>query len=394
MDNFLKLFEDQRFIDWVTNPTDELEEFWTDYIKINHDEKEDIMIARAILLHLQSNTNKVVEEASSEIYASIIKQLEIKNKKQKRKIFLNSYLKYAAVGILFFTLGIAFNHYLKSEKEIITIADEQVDNSQEYSKLILADGNNVVMPEKKSEIEYRPNGQIVINKKDTFDTGNDIQDQDINQLFVPYGKNASIKLPDGTLAYLNAGSQLSYPSKFEGAQRIVSLIGEGFFEVAHNKNMPFIVNTVDLQVEVLGTRFDLSAYPSDKIVETILVEGKVKLIELGTNISNTEYILEPNQRAVFNLETKETMVTKVNVANYVSWHDGYLIFETEELNRIVKKLERYYNINIRVNDPMLNILRISGKLELREEEEKVLNILAQTASVELVKTNESEYILK
>lgn len=182
MDNFLKLFEDQKFIDWVTNPTIELEEFWSDYIRINPAEKEEIKIARAILLHLQSTPNKELEEASSEIYASIIKQLETKDNNRKKKIFLLSFLKYAAVGILFFMVGISFNYFLKSEKEIITIADVQVDNSQEYSKLILADGNNLIMPEKKSEIEYRPNGQIVINKKDTIDTGKDINEQDINQL--------------------------------------------------------------------------------------------------------------------------------------------------------------------------------------------------------------------
>ena len=104
--------------------------------------------------------------------------------------------------------------------------------------------------------------------------------------------------------------------------------------------------------------------------------------------------MKPNQKAVFDPETRETQIAHVNAANYVSWHEGFLILDTQELNRVIRKLERFYNISIKLEDPTLGMVRISGKLELKEETKKVLNILAKTASVELVQINHSKYVLK
>ncbi|MCK3684066.1 FecR domain-containing protein [Maribellus sp. YY47] len=394
MDKFLKYYEDQNFVRWVLNPTKDLDEYWNDYIKKHEDEQEQIRVAHMIVSHLQSTPTPNVSKVSKEVFTSILKELDNKGKKSKKKIILFSYFRYAAVGILFFVLGVAINQYLNKEKNNGLQQSLQVSNNPAYSTLILSDGSNVQIPDKKSEIEYKSNGQIVINKKDTVRSPGITTDQNLNELFVPYGKNASIKLPDGTLAHLNAGSRLIYPSKFQGSQRTVSLIGEGYFEVVHNSEMPFIVKTEELNIEVLGTKFDLSAYPTDKIVETILVEGKVKISKPGFHLGSKDYVLEPNQRAAFNVDTKETDISNVDVENYVSWHEGYMIFETQELNRVIKKIERYYNIRIGLVDPTLGFLRITGKLELKEDKETVLNIFAKAASLDLVHTNETEYVLK
>ncbi|MFV0593421.1 MAG: FecR family protein [Draconibacterium sp.] len=392
MDKFLKYYEDQDFVRWVLNPTQKLDKYWNDYLEKHESEKEQIQIARVIVSQLQSNPSPDSPKVSKEVFSTIIKELDNKNKNSKRKIILFSYFRYAAVGVLLFVLGVAINQYF-SEKNDPAVESREVRANPAYSTLILSDGSNVLIPNKKSEIEYKSNGKIVINKKDTVHSPEIISDQNFNELFVPYGKNASIKLPDGTLAHLNAGSRLVYPSKFEGSQRLVSLIGEGFFDVVHNPEVPFIVKTGDLNIEVLGTRFDLSAYPADKMIETILVEGKVKISKPGFHLDNKDHILEPNQRATYNTETRETRIMNVNVENYVSWHEGYLIFEQQELNRVIKKLERYYNIRIGMADPALGLLRITGKLELKEKE-TVLSILAKTASLELVNTNETEYVLR
>lgn len=394
MDKFLKYYEDPDFVRWVLTPTKDLEEYWDDYMEKHESEKEQIRIARLIVSHLQSAPTPDVSSVSKEVFSSIVTELDNKGKKSRKKIILFSYFRYAAVGILFFVLGVAINQYLNNERDNGVQQNMQVSNTPGYSTLILSDGSNVQIPDKKSEIEYKSNGQIVINKKDTVHSPSTTTDQNFNELFVPYGRNASIKLPDGTLAHLNAGSRLVYPSKFEGSQRTVSLIGEGYFEVVHNTKMPFIVKTEELNIEVLGTKFDLSAYPTDKIVETILVEGKVKISKPGFHLGSKDYILEPNQRAAFNIDTKETNISNVDVENYVSWHKGYMIFETQELNRVIKKLERYYNIRIGLVDPTLGFLRITGKLELKEDKESVLNIFAKAASLDLVHTNESEYVLK
>jgi ferric-dicitrate binding protein FerR (iron transport regulator) len=187
---------------------------------------------------------------------------------------------------------------------------------------------------------------------------------------------------------------LVYSSSFTGKKREVYLIGEGFFEVADNEEIPFVVQTADLNVEALGTKFNLSAYAADSFIETVLVEGKVRLMGKGNNPFAKDFILEPNQLAVFNRGNKELKIKEVNIVNHVSWHEGFLNFDSSDLNRIVKKLERYYNINIILKDPMLGVRTISGKLKLKEEKENVLKVLANTSSAELVRLNETTYELK
>ena len=394
MDKFLKYYENRDFVRWVLNPTKDLDVYWDNYIKENEAEKKEIQTAYLIVSQLKSKEISNVSVTSQEVFSSVIKELNNQNGKSKKRIIYLSVFRYAAVGIIFFLLGVAINQFLNKEKYSEIQQSLTVNNNPAYSTLTLSDGSNVQIPNKKSEIEYKPDGQIVINKKDTVLSRQTLTEESFNELFVPYGKNASIKLPDGTLAHLNAGSRLVYPPKFEGSKRMVYLVGEGYFDVTHNEEMPFIVKTEELNIEVLGTTFDLSAYPSDKIVETVLVEGKVKISKPGFHLGNNEYILEPNQRAAYNIETKDTKISNVDIENYVSWHQGYLIFETQELNRIIKKLERYYNIKIGTVDPTLGLLRITGKLELKHERETVLNILAKTASLELIKTNETEYMYR
>jgi ferric-dicitrate binding protein FerR (iron transport regulator) len=291
------------------------------------------------------------------------------------------------LGIVFYTSQKS-DDYLKTYQKVTEL--QPTGNAQ----LILGNGENIQMAEKESEIIYESNGKIVINKKDTVQSDFNNQAQNVNQLIVPFGKNASVKLPDGSVAYLNAGSRLIYPSVFENKKREVLLIGEGFFDVAHNDDIPFIVRTSEIEVEVLGTEFNVSAYPSDNVVETVLVNGKVKVRRSGFHLINSEYTLEPNQRAAYNRQKSETKITSVDVMNYISWHEGYLNFETSDLNRIIKKLERYYDVQIILADPVLGIRTISGKLKLEEDKESVFKVLAKTASVQLQKINDSTYEMR
>lgn len=394
MNEILKFLEDPKFVKWVNKPSKKLDRFWSAYIESNESEKEQIQLARTFILSLKSKPVNDTEKTAQDIYSAIQQAIEKSRLKSKRRTLVLSISKYAAIGFIFFALGIGVTQYIKSPH----LNDFEIfgknDNNYPYSTLTLSDGKNVRIPDKESEIEHNNQGQIVINHKDTVQSGKPVIDKDLNQLFVPYGKHASIKLPDGTIAHLNAGSSLIYPSKFDGSTRVVSLLGEGYFDVVHNPDMPFIVKTKEINVEVLGTKFDISAYPGDNIVETILVEGKVKMVKQGFQFSSKEYILSPNQKAVFDINSKETSISEVNVNNYISWQKGFLLFETQDLNRIFRKVERYYNIKISYTDPNLGLLRISGKLELKEDKESVLNVIAKTASVEIVKLNETEYAIE
>lgn len=394
MDEFLKYFENEKFVRWVLNPSPELDKYWEQYLKSNRSEKEAIDSARLLIAQLRAKKHSNLEEEAAGIYNEIIKKIDREKSKSRVRTLAVSVLKYAAVGLICFSLGVATFYFLKSDHlaEITEqLAEEQ---AQDNLQLLLGDDKSVYISEKSSEITYQNNGEIVINQQDTL-SGEMIEKKvEMNQVIVPYGKNTSIVLSDGTRAYLNAGSRLIYPSRFNKNTREVYLFGEAFFEVAHNAEKPFIVKTSEIDVEVLGTKFNLSVYPSDKYVETVLVEGKVKMIETGHPLLNKEYILQPNQRASYNRDSEETEISNVDVEHYVSWHQGYLKFQSLELNRVIKKLERYYNIKIVLHDPMLGLHKISGKLKLQESEESAMAVLVNVASADLTRINKTTYMIK
>lgn len=393
MNKLLIYFENKKFVQWVLNPDNELDIYWKKYIETNPDTKKDIELTRLIISQLQSKKEIIHATEAIDLLTDILKPLPVIKKQKIRRIF-KSLLKYAAVGLLFFSLGIAVYYFHKRDKfqgiseELFLVQDEN------HSQLILGDGKNVPVTGKESTIEYRTDGKIIINRRDTVFSKRNSEKQELNQLVVPYGKTSHVKLPDGTNAYLNAGSRLIYTSFFKGNKREVYLIGEGFFEVAQDKKMPFILQTNDLNIEVLGTKLNLSAYPSDNFVETVLVEGEIKLNGKGIQSFKKDYVLEPEQLAVFNRSSAEIKISEVDVINYIAWHQGFLNFQSSHLSRIIKKLERYYNIRILFDDPMLGIRCITGKLVLTEEKERILNILAKTSSAELIKINETTYMLK
>lgn len=393
MEKFLKYFENKNFVRWVLRPDEQLEKYWNDYLEKNPQEREEVAWARYVISQLQSKKETGAAETEAvTLLSAIIQQIEREEKKNNIRRIAFSLARYAAVGILFFFLGIAY-YYFQKPDSFSGLAEQMYSVQDENNvQLILGDGKNVSINQKESTVEYRADGKIVINSQDTLAAEPTTQKQTINQLVIPFGKNSSITLPDGTIAYLNAGSRLVYPNFFAGKNREVILVGEGFFEVAPNEKMPFVVQTNDLNVVALGTKFNLSAYPTDNTIETVLVEGKVK-INLNDPSFKKEYTLEPSQLATYNRTSAETNVKNVDVINYVSWHEGYLNFESADLSRIVKKLERYYNINIILDDPMLGIRSITGKLYLRDETGYVLKVLAKTASAEMKQLNETTYVL-
>jgi hypothetical protein len=394
LEKFLTYFENKSFVRWVLHPNEQLDVWWNNYLEKNPQEKKEIEFARLLVKQLQSKKEGGETEMESfGLLSDIIRQIEKTNRKKNSRKILFSLLKYAAVGLLFFFLGIGYYYFQKPES--FSGLAEQMYPAQDVNsvQLILGDGINVPIDENESTVEYRSDGQIVINSRDTVSAELGRQDQKLNQLVIPHGKNSSILLPDGTVAYLNAGSRLVYPNFFRGKNREVFLIGEGFFEVARDESMPFVVQTTELNVEVLGTKFNVSAYPSDNMIETVLVEGKVKINPKGFQLLINNYTLEPNQLAAYNRTSAETKITNVDVSNYVSWHNGFLNFNSSDLSRIVKKLERYYNIKIILDDPMLGIRSITGKLHLKDEKEYVLKVLAKTASADLKKINETTYVL-
>lgn len=392
MDLFLKFVENREFVRWVIHPDEQSDAYWKEYLSVHPDEMQPAETARYLISQLRSKKEDINEDTATRLYSEIVCNLS--KKKQGTRSHLHSLLKYAAVAAVFF-IGGFFSYYQISRNSVNTSIPQVSElNNMDEARLILSDGKYISLNEKESVIDYHNGKSIVINNHDTIQTDKKTTVPELNQLVIPYGKNSSLTLADGTVVHLNSGSRLTYPDFFSGKTREVVLFGEAFFDVAPDADMPFIVRTNEINVEALGTRFNVSAYPSDNMIETVLVEGMVKVIVNNNKVINKEYVLHPNELASFNRETLATEVKPVDIANFVSWHEGFLNFESIDLSRIVKRIERYYDINIRLDNPMVGQLKISGKLKLKEDKDNILKVVACTASLEVLKINERYYVLK
>ena len=211
-----------------------------------------------------------------------------------------------------------------------------------------------------------------VNVKDTF--------ADIS-VEAPLGSKTKLYLPDGTLVWLNAGSRMTYSQGFGVDNRKVELEGEGYFEVKRNEKIPFFVKTKDLQLQVLGTKFNFRDYPEDHEVVVSLFEGKVGLNNLLRE--EKEAVLSPDERAVLNKANGLLTVESVTASNASQWTDGYLFFDEELLPDIAKELERSYNVKIHIANDSLKTFRFYGNFVRREQNiQEVLEALASTEKMQ------------
>ena len=395
MEHISKYIEDKKFIQWVFNSNEELNAWWENFECGNPHEKENIQLAKKILNTFKTKEKDLSEEEKIILFSNILKQVEKKQKRGGNIRLLSTILKYAAVAILFFSIGALlfyrqdnFNPQFYSQQLTEPISGDE-------AKLIRPDGENIILDKRNSVIEYQNNGQLIVNN-DVLQTSNPDKKgtPKLNQLIIPYGKTSEILLTDGTKVYLNAGSRLVYPELFTDKTREVFLVGEAFFEVKHDNSHPFIVQTTDIRIRVLGTKFNISAYPSDNIIETVLTDGKVQLQQNSSGLFEETTDMMPNQLASFNKNSKEIKLDMIDPDNYTLWKDGICKFESTDLSRIVKKLERFYNIRFSYHDPMLGSIKISGKLGLSENREEIINRLAIAASVKINMTGENNYEIK
>ena len=195
----------------------------------------------------------------------------------------------------------------------------------------------------------------------------------VQEVSIPYGARTSFMLPDGSTAWLNSGSTLSFPAPSNG-DRTVSLSGEAYFDVVKN-GTPFTVSTVYGKIEVLGTSFNVKAY-SDGEFESTLVEGSVKVNGSG----NHSLTLIPGQQAYLD-EQGELNIRKVDPEVFTSWKEGKLIFYREPFAKMAKRLERWYNVTIEVNDEEMKDLWFTGTIEM-ETLSEVMDLISRTMPVQ------------
>lgn len=253
-----------------------------------------------------------------------------------------------AAGFYFYYTGFAKNELAAndippgSNKAILTLADGRMISLSDAA-------NGEIAREAGLKVTKSANGQIVY----TVDP-QESQEQAIlfNTISTPRGGQYSVRLPDGSVVHLNAGSSLKFPVRFAASERRVMLTGEAFFEVnltnsqngLHSK-IPFIVESSGQEVKVLGTVFNISAYPEDAIVKTTLLEGSV---EVNAQNSGQKQLLKPGFQSLFTNNTLK--IKKVDSSDEVAWKKGLFIFDVEPLQGIMRRIARWYDIDVIYND--------------------------------------------
>lgn len=202
-----------------------------------------------------------------------------------------------------------------------------------------------------------------------------------NTLYVPAGQRAQLTLEDGTTVWLNAQYTLTYPSHFAGKERKVAITGEAFFDVAKNPRKPFIVESQDIRLEVLGTQFNVYEYPQTGYSRIALIEGSVKIYR-GDNESDN-IVLKPNQEVI--LQGENVSISEITNPNHFLWKDGIYCFENERLLDIIEKLQLYYDVTIRVEDPEIFNVRYTGKFRQRDGIDEILRIIRKIHPFHIVK---------
>lgn len=196
-------------------------------------------------------------------------------------------------------------------------------------------------------------------------------------IYVPKGGEYTLILADGSTVYLNSETTLSFPSLFEGDERVVELTGEAYFEVEVDEK-PFIVQTTDLQIKVLGTSFNVNAYEDNAFTAATLVEGGIQVY--GTGIPDT-ISLEPGNNMNFDKESQEILVKNVDTSVYTAWMRGEFIFRKHPLGDILNQLSRWYDFNVRYEDLSIRNLTFTGSAEKARTLDYLLGLIESVTDI-------------
>jgi hypothetical protein len=318
----------------------------------------------------------------------------LQSRKQKRVIkFPISMLKYAAIAILFLAIGtlVVINQPRKSIDLKLT-EDLFLKNANQNPTLFLADGSRHAISGNEVLIDFTDPRKISANGLIINSVGQENGNPDV--LVVPFGKKANVKLSDGSRIWVNAGSRIIFPNSFSGKNREIYLVGEAYFEVMHDHKKPFLVKTSTVTIQVLGTSFNVSSYPDDDFVSAVLKEGKIRIEENDAGFFSSSVELSPNQMAVFKKDGNGIKVSKTNHEFYTAWKDGLLKFENAEINSLIIKVERFYNISIALKNATVGKERITGKLDLNAGMPEVFEYISKVSQAEVKKINTVEYVLE
>lgn len=266
--------------------------------------------------------------------------------KKVKRLPTASVLKYAAIFVGALVLGLALKWTLYPGK------NNALPNGNIIT-LHTGDGVKPILENKKQAIALTSGEVVAVQEGSTLRYDPGAADQPVfNELHIPHGKMFTLILSDGTEIQLNSGTHIRYPVKFpKEGNREVTMTGEAYFKVSKDKDHPFIVNSHDMAIQVLGTEFNIAAYEEENTVNTVLVEGSVSLSHASA--PENKVLLEPGNKGSWNSDQKAITVEKVDTELHTSWLNGEIVFRDTPFSELLIKLERAYDVNIKNNNAKL-----------------------------------------
>lgn len=305
---------DKEFRKWVFSPEAFPNSPWTKLGKSDPAKEKLIKKAAQLVRALEPVEEEVPEQRISDLWKRISK-----SKQQKVSRAIHWAFKYAAVFILAFSLGIG-GFYLLKEPQFA----------------------------------------------DTY-----------TEITVPYGERSQVTLYDGTKVWMNSGTTLKFPVIFNQNQRKVTIEGEAFFDVAKDEKNPFVVHANQVEIKVLGTRFNVCAYPDENQLYATLEEGT---IEAKNGFSKERVQLKPGEQLALNLQTKKMAVNRVDTELYTSWKENLLRFQDAPFSEVITKMERWYDVDIEI-DPAINVNKKYNMSIKTESLREMLRLIALTTPI-------------
>lgn len=384
--NIEDLLEDELFISFVNQPTHEGEMYWKERMEENNISRENFELAMFCIRSLHITPDSLVKDEISDMWVNIRIENTKRKHRQKRKLLLWVTAVAASFTALF---GIFIFRMDVTENTAYSVPDISTISKPDYSgndiRVILSDNNPIALSDKNVEITYNEKGEAEINSQLINPSAIPVNTYD--QVIIPKGKQSSLTLSDGTRIWLNSSSRIVYPPVFDKDNREIYIEGQAYLEVKNDKDRPFTVRTNRMEVKVLGTSFNISAYENDESQDVVLVEGSVVVRTNETNPKETQ--LKPNE--LFSLTDKEIVIRTVDVNKYISWKEGFYMYERENLSHIFKVVADYYGVRINYT-PEVGEMRYSGKLDLRENADRLLFGLGYTAPILCEKRNDIYYL--
>ncbi|WP_051293178.1 FecR family protein [Olivibacter sitiensis] len=352
---------------------------------------EEMVIRNPILSNWDWSSEEEKMLMGIRIKQSVDRQIQdVKTGRTKR-------LWYAGIAAsLFLALGVFWHKFGGEEKVSNTslVISETAAQAPNGTMLVLADGTMVDLDDMDDSL-VRDMGAVLIRKLgdgrmvyESTNAGNSGNATAKNTIHTPNGKQFQLTLPDGTQVWMNTASTLTYPVYFNGNERRISLVGEAYFEVAHDSSKPFVVMANGTEILVTGTHFNVSAYPSDNSVRTTLLEGGVEIRQHNRKVS-----LTPGYEAIAYMDGSAISRQKANQEQAMAWKNGYFVFDDMDIVSVMRSVARWYDITVVVEGNLPN-KKFGGTFPITEDLGELLKDLSVLADIQFQQNGKEVRIIR